>query len=423
MGVKRPGAGSASADPRWRAARLLGAPYRAGFVAGGALYALTGVWWLAVLAARACDIALPWRVAPPLAHGLAMALGYMPAFVAGFLFTAAPRWLGRPAVDARTLVGPLAGLAGGAVLALVGFHARAPLAAAGVALVAAGWARIAIRFGLLLRASQAPDRSHAKVIALASAAGAAALAAAAFGLAAADARVVRSATQLALWAFLMPVYATVSQRIVPQPEVRALRRLDGRHPQWLWFALLGVFMFEAVCTVAAPWVDTAPAVVAAQAAIELPVGAGLLALAWHGWRSRRPANRLLSMLHAGSVWQGVAFALAGISHASVAAGAAGLGLAPLHALTMGYMGTTLFAIATRLVATHGGRSVAIDRLAWRWHLVLQAAVVLRIGAAFAPALAQPLGIAAAAAWAGCALFWAVRHAAWMGRPRIDGRGR
>jgi len=55
-----------------------------------------------------------------------------------------------------------------------------------------------------------------------------------------------------------------------------------------------------------------------------------------------------------------------------------LGLAPLHALTMGYLGATMFAMTTRVSSGHGGRAVAT------------------VG-------------------------WAIRYGRWFGRPRADGR--
>jgi uncharacterized protein involved in response to NO len=98
-----------------------------------------------------------------------------------------------------------------------------------------------------------------------------------------------------------------------------------------------------------------------------------------------------------------------------------LGLAPLHALTMGYLGATLVAMITRVASGHSGRPLAADDLAWALYWTLQAAVVLRVASALWAAASTPLQLAAAAAWSAAALGWALRYGGWLGRPRIDGR--
>jgi uncharacterized protein involved in response to NO len=76
--------------------------------------------------------------------------------------------------------------------------------------------------------------------------------------------------------------------------------------------------------------------------------------------------RLLAMLHGGFAWLGIAFALAAVSHALMALtdGELSLGLAPTHALAMGYLGATQFAIVTRVSSGHSGRALAADDTAW-----------------------------------------------------------
>ena len=133
-------AASPSSPPRpeahWRAARLLSAPHRLAFFAGAVSLALTALWWLAMLGARALGWAVPWAVVPGAAHGLTLSLSFMPLFMTGFLFTAGTRWLGLPDVDARTtLLRPLLVMGGGWALALPGFHVATPLAGLGLALL------------------------------------------------------------------------------------------------------------------------------------------------------------------------------------------------------------------------------------------------------------------------------------------------
>jgi uncharacterized protein involved in response to NO len=146
-----------------------------------------------------------------------------------------------------------------------------------------------------------------------------------------------------------------------------------------------------------------------------------LALRWGLLHSLR--LRLLAMLHGGFVWLGLALALSALSHARVLWGgdALSLGLAPVHALSMGYLGATLIAMITRVAAGHSGRPLAADNLAFGLYLLLQTAVLLRVTAALWPAAMVPLTLLAAGAWALSGLGWALRYGNWMGRPRADGR--
>jgi uncharacterized protein involved in response to NO len=133
--------------------------------------------------------------------------------------------------------------------------------------------------------------------------------------------------------------------------------------------------------------------------------------------------RLLAMLHGGFLWLGIALALAALSHALMALteGEMSLGLAPLHALTMGYLGATMFAMITRVSAGHSGRPLAADDLAFGLYGVLQAAVLLRVIGAIATLAGTALLLLAAGLWALAAAGWALRYGSWFGRPRIDGR--
>ena len=132
--------------------------------------------------------------------------------------------------------------------------------------------------------------------------------------------------------------------------------------------------------------------------------------------------RLLAMLYGGFTWLGLALALAAVSHAMMAitGSARSLGLAPLHAMTMGYLGATLLAMATRVSSGHSGRPYAADARVWLLYRILQAAVLLRVSAALWPASAAALTLLAALAWSTATIGWSFRYGRWFGRPRVDG---
>ena len=408
----------------WRFSHLMKAPHRLAFAAGATMLAVSTLWWALVLTARAAGLALPWAVMPSAAHGLVMSLGFMPLFVAGFAFTAGPRWLGLPEVSAQVLRLPLLSMLGGWTLALLGFHGSVALAAVGLVAVALGWSAIVRRFMQLLRASTAPDKLHATLLAVTAAVGALTLWSAAAALALESESLLRTATVLALWGFLTPLFVTVAHRMLPFFTAGALPQQRAWRPDTLLWAMLGAVVAELPFAVAELWWWPLPTWLRwLQVAIEAPAALLLLWLALHWGLVQSLKIRLLAMLHMGFLWLGIAFALGAISHTQMAwQGAAhSLGLAPLHALTMGYLGSTLLAMATRVTAGHSGRPLAADNLAWALFWTLQAAVLLRLAGALWTAASAPLVLAAVAAWLVAMLGWALRYGGWLGRPRADGR--
>ena len=424
----RPSGRAAGASPGaasgWHLRWLLAAPHRLGFFAAALMLACTALWWATVLLARAAGLSPAWAVSPAAAHALLMSVGFMPLFMVGFLYTAGPRWLGQPEVSARSLLAPVLAMLLGWSLVLPGIHLDAAWAGAGMALVAVGWSRLSWRFVTMLRASRVPDRSHARIVALACWVGAATMWIAAGALAAGAETVLRSATQVAIWCFVATVFAAVSHRMLPFFSGSALPWLDAWRPMWLLWAMVAALWLEAPFAVAQLWWWPLPAALRwAQVAVEVPAALMLLWLALRWGLVRSLKTRLLAMLHGGFMWLGLAFALAAVSHALMALteGAQALGLAPTHALTMGYLGATLFAMATRVSSGHSGRSLAADNTAWALYWVLQAAVLLRVIGALWPAGATQFTVLAVLAWATATVGWALRYGNWFVRPRVDGR--
>lgn len=417
------------ASARWRLQWLLAAPHRLAFFAAALVFSASALWWAAVwLLALAGLAPPPWAVSRSLAHALLMSLGFMPLFFAGFLFTAGPRWLAAREVAAAALAGPVLAMLAGWSVFVCGVHTAAPLAAIGLAAVAWGFTGLARRFWQMLRASRTPDRSHARVIALALGVGVAALWGAALALLSGREEVVRAALQLALWGGIATVFATVAHRMIPFFGSSALPSVDARWPQWLLWTFVAVLGLEALLGAAEALVWPLPAALrGAQALFEAPVALLLVGSAarWIIVAGQRQhlRQRLLAMMYVGFAWFGVSLALSAASHALQAAtgGARSLGLAPLHAFTMGFLGSLLMAMATRVSCGHGGRVHAADDFAWRLFWLLQVSVLLRLLAAlWLPAQEIATGLAACA-WAGCAVAWALRYGRWFGTPRADGR--
>ena len=407
----------------WRWRTLLDAPHRLAFAAAALVLALSALWWAAGMVARAFGATWPWAVAPALAHGLLFGYGFMPLFFTGFLFTAGPRWLRTPAVAASALLAPVAAFVGGWLLFGIAAQIDARLAAAGLALAAAAFATATGRFVRMLLASRAEDRLHARVIALGCGVVCATLALAALGLALADATLARAAMLAGLWGGIALVHVTALHRMVPFFGAAAWPLLDAWRPAWLLALLAAGLACEAAGAAAEVfWWPLPQALRVPQAAAEALLALLLLGLALRWLVVQHVARlRLVAMLYAGFVWLGLAFALQAVSHALTAAGEDGLGLAPLHALTIGFFGSTFLAMVTRVSSGQAGRSVAADDGLWLLFWLLQSAAVARVVAALWPPAAIGAMPLAALLWAACMTGWAWRYGRDYGRPRVDRR--
>jgi uncharacterized protein involved in response to NO len=391
------------------------------------LIVVAAAWWAGVLVLAEVGRTAGAGMSPIDAHGLAMTFGFMPSFFAGFLFTTAPKWLRLAPLPARALAPTLALQAAGWAVFLIGVRApalrAAMVAGAGLALAAGGWTLAWGRLvRLLLHARHGADRAHLGLVAAAGGVGVVAMGTAAAGLALGQPALVRAATQAGLWMFVGGTFVATAHRMVPFLGA-ALPGLDERRPHALLHALAALFALEGIAAAfAAPGHALWPAAAGAIGGLEAVAGATLLALCVR-WRRRQGARvRFIAMLQAAFGWLGLAFLLAGAAHALAAArgGAPPPGAAALHAFTMGFLGTTMLAMISRVACGHAGRTVVADGVLWALFLALQAAACARVGAGVLAALGMPgapwLVAAAAVAWAGTWAAWALRIVPWLARP-------
>jgi len=410
--------------PRWRFSRLLLAPHRLAFFMGAVMLGTTALWWAALLLARALQWPLTPVVPATLIHAVLMSLGYMPLFFIGFLYTAGPKWLRLPAVSARSLLPALTTLMTGWALAWFGMHGQLQLAALGMGLVALGWTVLGLRFACMVRCGRVSDKTHTSLASAACLVGAGVMFGLAVSLALNSMPLLRTFIQMGIWWFLAPVFVVMAHRMVPFFSASLIEILDAWRPNWVLMVMLGALLFEGLVSVVDLWWWPLPQALRwLQVGVEAPLALLMLGLALRWGFIQSLKIRLLAMLHGGFVWFGIALVLNAVSHALMATsgGTVSLGLAPLHAMTMGYLGCTMFAMVTRISSGHGGRKESADNLVWWLYWVLQAAVVLRVSAAMADALSQDLTLAAVAAWCVVMLGWAVRYGFWFGTPRPDGR--
>lgn len=354
--------------------RVAAVPHRFFFLAGVIQIALASIWWAWTIVGRAWPVvpALPAAVPDTALHALLMVCGFCPFFMFGFLFTAGPRWLGvAPPPPAAWLPAGLVALIAAAALPLTQLGAAALVRlAAGV--YALAWLLLCTVFGRLLFASNAPDKVHASVVLCAMLVGATSVAAFAVLGSAAHGWVKVAG----VWGFLAPVFVTVCHRMIPFFTASVVPFVAAFRPWWLLAMLVGAPVahgaLEALGLGGWTWL------------VDLPMAAVLLVLMWRWGLVQSLGNRLLAMLHLGFVWYGIAFALFAAHSLLVVYGRTGLGLAPLHALTIGCFSSLLMAMVTRVSCGHSGRILAADTLTWRLFLLLQIAAVVRVAAELFP---------------------------------------
>jgi uncharacterized protein involved in response to NO len=404
---------------------LLLAPHRLAFFAGTLMLVGVSLVWTWALGVPQIGLAVVTTLPPTTTHAFIFAAAYMPLFIAGFMYTAGPRWLQVPAPAAAKLRWPVRLHIAGIALLLVGAGVEPAIAAFGALLLAIAWTAVGVGFAALVRASRAADRLHARYVAFFWLVGIAAALLFAAALGTHHLGAASLAAWLLLFASVIPITATVAHRVLPFFTSNAVTGVFPWRPNWvLALLLIAVAAFGALQFGVRIGGLGARSQAWAALALLTPgaIALGALAVRWGLLQSlRSPSQRLLAMLHLAFAWLPLALALACADAAlRLAAGeSAGLGLAPLHALTLGMLGSLLFAMATRIVCGHGGIALVADTLVWRLFWLLQAAVLLRIAAPLGPGGALPL--AASTLWTAVWIAWALRYLPVMLRPGASPR--
>ena len=420
----------AKMDKSWRWRYVMLAPHRLGFLLAMMVLVCSGAWWALVQLDRATAwLGLSPVMPPSVVHSTVMALGFIPLFFSGFLFTAGPKWLGVEPLPVPVLRPPLFAQAAGWLLWLAGAHIHAGVALAGLALVCVGMVWMTAQFWGRVRLSHAEDQLHARAIACACLVGCISLAGLWISLLAGAYALARVWVFTGLWGFVVVVYVSVAHRMIPFFTSSAMPMVHAWRPFWVLWLMWG----GALMQVLAAWLDWAgvpasaagPVWMLVHGTLQLVVGGVLIWLACVWGLVQSLKNKLLAMLHIGFLWLGLAFVIGGLSQWLVWGWGVGtLGLGALHALTMGCLASLMLAMVTRVSCGHSGRALVADRIAWSLFWVLQAAAVLRIAAAVpgVPGVVLPwLLLAAAVLWVATVTAWGVRLGRWYGCLRADGR--
>lgn len=410
----QPHGGASASSPKW----LLVTPHRMMFFIGASNLLLAMLWWAVwLIAQRWPDLGLATpimaaNVPPGWLHAFIMQYQVLPSFMFGFLLTVFPRWMGLPELARWRYLPVGIGLIGGQALCLLAaaFGWRYCLEI-GLILTAIGWLVGLWSLGSLLFQEKGCTW-HARSCFLALI----------FGFTGLCAFMVFSFGGAPMWAFvsikmgsfglLMPVYFTVAHRMFPFFATNVCKGYTQWRPMWLlavfWPLCLAHLTLELVHGYAWLWpVDTALFALTAVMLVR--------------WWPRGPKPALLSVLFIAFAWLPITFALyATQSLIFWINGAFTLGRAPAHALFIGFFGSALIAMVTRVTQGHSGRPLVMPPVAIYAFISIQIVTVMRIAAELTPD-ALLWHALAAIAWLLALGPWVIRLNRIYLAPRSDGK--
>jgi uncharacterized protein involved in response to NO len=392
---------------------LAAAPHRLMFFIGAGNILLAMLWWAAWLANTRWQL---WTMPQPTPyagwlHAFLMQYQMLPSFVFGFLLTVFPRWMGLPELQRWRYVPVGLGLFGGQLATLLGALGWQSGMVVGTLMTLAGWmAGIAHLLPLLWR--ERGTTWHARSCMAALLLGLVGLLLWFAFLLNEQPLYAFASIKIGTFGFLLPVYLTVAHRMFPFFAGNVVMGYQPWRPLWLlaafWPLLLAHLVLELFHIYAWLWLA------------DLPLFGLALLMNWKLWpRGRMPG--ILATLFIGLAWLPLTFALyAGQSLAYAMTGIYFLGRAPAHALFVGFFGSVLVAMVTRVTQGHSGRMLVMPKAAWWAFIAVQLVAVARIGAELAD---DP------AAWMACAAVgWLLAFAPWVLRigriylsPRADGK--
>jgi uncharacterized protein involved in response to NO len=393
---------------------LAAAPHRPLFLAGTVAVLLSMAWWAVELTWMRFGIAgWPQPTIPPgWGHAMLIQYGLFPLFMFGFLMTAFPRWLGRPDLPWTRYV-PVAGcIFGGYVLANVGLLDLAWLLKLGIAVMLAGYLIGVWTLGGVLRASDAERRGHARSTLAALCLGTLGLAIFLAYLFGAPGECAQLAINIGTFGLLLPIYFSVMHRMLPFFTGNMVKGYPLIRPGWSMPVVWGLLLAHLLLA----WRNEPGWLYLVDVPLALVFAWHVLS--WRPWRAMHPG--ILAVLHLAFAWLPVAFVLFAIQDVVYAtSGHLILGRAPLHALGIGFFGSMLVAMVTRVTMGHSGRPMQMGGIAWLCFGLLQVVALLRIRAELGGDTYLWLVIAAYG-WLLAFLPWVLRSAWIYLTPRADG---
>ncbi len=402
-----------NATPGLSPAALGRAPHRLMFFIGATNLLLAMAWWAAWLASTRWAIFAmpqPTQFAGWL-HAFVMQYQMLPSFFFGFLLTTFPKWMGQPEFERWRYVPVGLGLFGGQLATLLGAMGWDAGITVGLLMTIAGWLAGLLTLAPLLWREQGATW-HARSCFLALTLGLLGVLAWTAFVLGANPLWAFASIKIGTFGLLLPVYVTVAHRMFPFFASRVVPGYPQWRPLWLLAAFWPLVLLHLVLELfhAYGWLWM----------VDVPL-LGLTALMLWRWWPRGPKPGILAVLFIGMAWLPIALALyVGQSVAYELTGVYWLGRGPAHALFIGFFGSVLVAMVTRVTQGHSGRALVMSPAAWFAFVAIQVVAVTRVAAEIAPD---------GTAWqAVAAIGWLLAFAPWVARigriyltPRIDGR--
>jgi uncharacterized protein involved in response to NO len=396
------------------------APHRVMMFAGALQLVLTLLFWGIELTGRYTRLWQPLPTVEPAVwvHAFLMIYCLFPFFILGFLMTTYPRWMNGEVIARPRYVGPFLAMVLGVAIYYAGVFVGRQWMAVGVIVLLVGWLSAVSVLYRVYRTAPARDKSTERLLNVALAMAAVGMLLYLLWLLSGDFILVRAAIEVGLWWFLVPVLVAVAHRMIPFFSNSVLRDYRVVQPRWTVPAVLVCATGHLGLELAGryQWLFLA----------DLPLAAIAL---YHSvrWQWRRSFQvRLLAMLHVAFSWLTLAMLL--YSTQSLVLLVTGdrfvLGLAPLHALGIGFIAGMSVAMVSRVTLGHSGRPLVAGTFTWVCFWGVSLAAALRV-AGDAPLIYAPFGVPlnliAAAVWLLFLTPWAVRYGRMLLRPRVDGR--
>ena len=400
---------------------LAAAPHRSLFLVGALQGVLTMLWWVFDMSGRYGILGTPtlWNIAPTWAHAFLMIYGFLPLFIFGFLFTTYPNWMKGDKIKPSYFLTTCLLITIGVLFFYVGLITEKSTLVSGVAVMLVGWC---VAFYILLHVlinASGKDKRHAKVTSVALGFGCLGVAAYLFWLLTDNWWLLTFSRVAGIWFFLLPIVMTVSHRMIPFFSSRVLDNYVLVRPYWiLWLMLAcsaGHGILQLLDALAYLWI------------VDFPLALCALYLSFTWGILRSFSVSLLAVLHISFAWLGIAMLLYGAQSLMLFLSDDGImpfGLAPLHALAIGYFASIVLGMASRVTIGHSGRPLVLDRFTWLLFIGFQTAAIFRVLADIIPAAANnapQFYLLSGLVWLFCFTAWAKRYAPIFWRERVDGK--
>ncbi len=393
--------------------RLVAAPHRLLFFIGASNVLLAMAWWCLWLVDARWQLFGLTQPSMPAGwmHAIIMQYSVLPSFIFGFLLTVFPRWLNLPALSQWHYVPIGLGLFGGQLLTLIGLFGYPHLLFLGLLQILAGWiAGLYFLIVLVFKAKQVNWHAISCVAALS------------FGLAgllliqaynySGTGDYMIAAIKIGSFGLLLPIYFTVCHRMLPFFASCALKDYLVYRPMWS-FALFWVMAVTHLALEIAhlnAWLWLPDSVLALLS----------IHLLWRWW-PRESVPPLMRVLLLGFAWLPIAMLLYSVqSLYLLVTDNFMLGRAPAHALFIGFFGSLLVAMVTRVTQGHSGRPLELGKLAGFAFILIQVVALLRLYAELSQEYLVWQSITALL-WLCAFMPWVLRSAWIYLTPRADGQ--